>query len=274
MTQTLTYSRNVDGWTSFFSFAPDWMIGMNNYFYTMKEGNLYRHNVNPVRCNFYNQQFSSSIKSVINESPLENKLFKTLEIEGDAAWSADVITDIQVGGHMDSAWFERKEQAWFSYIRMTNNSPASQQEFSMRRAGGIGLSSSVSFGSGVATINFSVAPLLAIGNVVSVGDYIYFVPASGVSPYPPTSVATPSLAGQVTAINTNYPSGINNIVINTTISGTVTIPGQHEYFLYMKNSVAESPGMLGHYAVFELTNTSTTKVELFSVVSDIMKSFP
>ncbi len=37
MNYTLSYSEGVQGWTSFFSFYPDWMIGMNNYFYTFKE---------------------------------------------------------------------------------------------------------------------------------------------------------------------------------------------------------------------------------------------
>jgi len=31
---TLTYDEGVQGWPSFYTFYPDWMIGMNNYFYT------------------------------------------------------------------------------------------------------------------------------------------------------------------------------------------------------------------------------------------------
>jgi hypothetical protein len=57
---TLTYSEGVEGWASFYSFLPDWMIGMNNYFYTFKGGNLYRHNVNNTRNNFYGVPFSPS----------------------------------------------------------------------------------------------------------------------------------------------------------------------------------------------------------------------
>jgi hypothetical protein len=44
--------------------------------------------------------------------------------------------------------------------------------------------------------------------------------------------------------------------------------------MYIKNAVAESHGILGHYCVFEMQNSSTGKVELFTVDAEVMKSFP
>ena len=85
---TLTYSESAQGWVSFYSFYPDWMIGMNNYFYTFKGGDLYRHNVNESRNTFYGVFTPSLMMSVFNDAPLENKLFKTLNLVGDDAWSA------------------------------------------------------------------------------------------------------------------------------------------------------------------------------------------
>ena len=105
---TLTYSESAQGWPSFYSFNPDYMIGMNNYFYSFKGGNLYRHNVNEVRNNFYGAQYNSILKSVFNLSPLENKLFKTLNLEGDDSWDATMDTDIQDSGFIDADWFEKK----------------------------------------------------------------------------------------------------------------------------------------------------------------------
>jgi hypothetical protein len=55
---------------------------------------------------------------------------------------------------------------------------------------------------------------------------------------------------------------------------TTTIPGNVNYFFYIKNSVAESHGVLGHYCTFTLENLSNGKIELFSVESNVMKSFP
>ena len=64
--QTLSYSDGSKGWPSFYTFFPDYMIGMNSYFYSFKGGNLFRHNTNSLRNNYYGIQGSSSITSVLN----------------------------------------------------------------------------------------------------------------------------------------------------------------------------------------------------------------
>lgn len=110
MIYTLTYSESTQGWASFYSYEPDWMIGMNNYFYTYKGGNLYRHNTNATRNNFYGVQYTSRLKSVFNDIPLENKLFKTLNLEGDDSWSATMVTDLQDTGFIQAPWFEKKRR--------------------------------------------------------------------------------------------------------------------------------------------------------------------
>jgi len=253
---TLSYSDLVGGWVSFYSYNPDFMIGMNNYFYTFKGGNLYRHNVNANRNTFYGTFTASSIQSVFNTAPLENSYFKTINIQGDAAWAATLETDLQYSGFIDVNWFSKKEAAFFAFIR--NDSVG---ELALRSVNGIGKSYQVT-GSGVAVI---VKFAVEIGSIISIGDYLYY----SVSPY-----VTPILAGKVTAITIDTPNAINQLTIDSTISGTTPIPIQDAFFLYIKNSVAESHGVLGHYCTFTLSNTSTSKVELFAVQSDVMKSFP
>jgi hypothetical protein len=44
--------------------------------------------------------------------------------------------------------------------------------------------------------------------------------------------------------------------------------------VYLKDPVAESFGMLGYYLEFTLTNSNTTATELFSVNSQVFKSYP
>ena len=53
---TLTYAESSQGFPSFYSYYPDWMIGMNQYFYTFNGGDLYRHNTNNNH-NTTNRQF-------------------------------------------------------------------------------------------------------------------------------------------------------------------------------------------------------------------------
>ena len=262
---TLSYSDSVKGWPSFYSFFPDWMIGMNNYFYTFKAGNLYRHNTNSVRNNFYNVQHNSTLTSVFNQQPLENKLFKTINLESDSAWTVTLDSDIQTGASIDSTYFEKKEGAWFAFIRNNGTLPASADEYVMRSANGIARSSSVSVSGSNTTINFSTNPLIEIGSNISVGDIIYYAP-------PPYSAI--EMAGSVIAINVDLQNAINNIVINNSISGAVAIPIQDGFIMYIKNQEAESNGVLGHYCEFTITNTDSTATELFAVESEVMKSYP
>lgn len=268
---TLTYSQQSEGWPSFYSFYPDWIIGMNNFLYTFKGGDLYRHNVNNLRNTFYENYWAkvgdpllaftpTRVQSVFNTVPLENKLFKTLNLEGDATWGATMITDLQFSGFIEAGWFEKKEQSYYAFVR--NNSIG---ELALRSLNGIGRSVTVDFpGTNNAFINFSINPLVDIGSIISVGDYVYFG-------YP-----NPILAGPVLNINVNLPSGINQIEINNnmTTPSTTPIPTNTEFFLYIKNSVAESHGVLGHYCVFSLENTQTDKIELFAAETEVMKSFP
>jgi hypothetical protein len=275
MEYTLTYSQAVEGWVSFYSYYPDWIIGMNNYLYTFKGGDLYRHNVNDSRNTFYEQWWAkfpfpppppgpfvpSRLKSVINDAPLENKLFKTIVLQGDSTWEATLVTDLQNSGFIQSSWFEKKEQTFFAFIR--NNDSG---ELSLRSVTGIGRSVSRNINAGSTEVNFSIAPLVSIGGVVSVGDNVYFAI--------PPAYTTTFFAGVVSNIIQNYPAGINQLVIDTTPPGTVAISAQDNYFFTVKNSIAESHGVLGHYCVFDMTNGSSSKIELFGVGSDVMKSFP
>jgi|SRR5210317_66913 hypothetical protein len=261
---TLTYDDGVQGWVSFYSYNPDWMIGMNNYFYTFKGGNLWRHNVNETRNNFYGVQYTSKITSVINQSPLENKLFKTLNIEGDDSWDATLQTDIQTTGFINKEWFEKKEGAYFAFVRNSGSTPADPDEYPLRSLNGIGRSITISGPTNATVVDFSINPLVSIGSILSVGDTLYFSL--------PPDYDTPTLFGEVTEINVNLRGGINNIVVDAT-SGTV--PGINDpYLLYIKNSVAESHGVLGHYCVFDIENDNTSPIELFAIESEVMKSYP
>lgn len=272
---TLTYDEGVQGFPSFYTYYPDWMIGMNNYFYTFKGGNLYRHNVNDNRNTFYTDFWTqagtpseafkpSTLESVFNDSPLENKLFKSINLEGDDSWAATIETDIQDSGFIDSDYFEKKEQSWYAFVRNEGlgSTPAAVPEFALRSLNGIGQSTTVVSSAGTATINF--ATTVNIGSILSVDDYFYFL--SGTN--------EPVYAGNVTSINVDIRRGTNNVVIDTSPAGTSPIPSNIEAFLFIKNSVAESHGVLGHYAVFNLTYSENTKVELFAVESEVMKSNP
>jgi hypothetical protein len=264
---TLSYSESAQGWPSFYSFNPDYMIGMNNYFYTFKGGNLFRHNVNETRNNFYGTNYPSRIQSVFNVSPLENKIFKTFNIEGNESWGTLMETDIQTSGFIQAPWYEKKEGSFFAFVRNAGTVPAQPSEYALRSVNGIGLSQNVTGSAAALTVSFPISPdLTEIGSIVSVGDYLYYSL--------PASYSTPILCGQITSIVVDYPTGANRIVVNASIAGGGIPPITNPFFMYIKSSVAESHGVLGHYCIFTLENNSTTKVELFAVESEVMKSYP
>lgn len=266
---TLTYDEGVQGFPSFYSYTPDYMIGMNNYFYTFSGGDLYRHNVNSTRNNFYGQQSITTVRSVFNDSVLENKLFKTINIEGDSPWKVTLSTDIQDSGLVESTYFEKKEQVYYAFVRNTGTVPAETSEYALRSLNGIARSTAVNGGTQVVfDLDYK------INNIISIGDMLYFALPPFVDVSGANIPVTPQLAGQVTQVNYDPLNGINNLVIDNTIVGSVPIPIQDAYFLFIKNAIAESHGVLGHYCVFDMTNTDTVGINLFTLESEAMKSFP
>jgi hypothetical protein len=244
------------------------MQGMNQYFYSFSGGNLWRHNTNETRNNYYGAQYNSTLQSVFNQEPVTNKLFKTLSLEGDHAWAATFVSELQTTGFIDSDFFVEKESDWFAYLRNQGTTPASPtQEFPLRSANGIGNSLTIANVGTETTFTFPLT--LPIGSIPSIGDSIYYA----LTPTPPVTIYTPIYLGQITSINVDIPLGTNTIVVEQG-AGVVVPLVDVTYVMSTKSLVAESHGILGHYGVFTLTNTDTEAVELFAVKSEVMKSYP
>jgi hypothetical protein len=259
--KTLSYSGSgrAPGWPSFYSFIPEYMKGMNGYFYSFKGGNLYRHNTNDTRNNYYGVQYSSSIKSVFNPEPsLSIKLFKTMSYESDSNWSVSLNTDLS-SGSMLATYFEQKEGEWFSYIR----SNASTVDWKLRSAQGVGIASLVTGLPSARVIEFAEP----IGSIVNVGDVLY-VSTNNNGIYSSPKIAAPILSRTSNTLTVD-------VSIDTPPQNPLpTNPTTDSAILVYKNSVAESNGARGYFMEFTMTNGSTSAVELFSVGSSVMKSYP
>jgi len=276
--KTLTYSETSKGFPSFYSFEPESILGLNNFLYTFKGGNLYRHNSGSSYATFYGTSYSSTVSSVFNEAPLQAKLFKTLELHSDRAWTASSIQGNapilgkSVGGDVQAVNFEQKEGAWFSYIRNDDTTAGSDipiNQYGLRSVKGIGLCGTVA---GVGTANCTVPIVDALGNpleissTISVGDYLYqcTAPLDGSG----NCVAGTQNIGLITSVN--HLTGVIEIDNTAPFPNAVT----DRYTLYVQDAEAESHGIIGQYLEFTLTLTTTSASELFAVKSDIMKSYP
>ncbi len=243
---TITYSESVKGFPSFYSYIPEYIIGMNSYLYTFNQGNLYRHNTNLARNNFYGNAFSSTLTSVFNVNPTESKRFKTLSLEADNPWGATFKTNLETGA-INSAWYDLKEGTYYASIR-ANTSPVN---FHMRSIDGIGQVTTVANPSGT---TYTLLFTFAVDGIVSIGDVIY-------------KDLSPQLeVGAITAISADRKT------ITVNVSGAA--PANGNFIFVVKNPQAESQGVTGYYCEFTLTNTNTSHVELFSVGSSIFKSYP
>lgn len=263
---TLTYSgssgQGQGGWPSFYSYFPEQIQGMNQYLYTFDKGNLYRHNTNLIRNQYYDEALiyitPSSVTTTIIGNPLESKLFKTIELDSDLAWTADLESDVQSARTISASWFEKKEGNWFAFVRGLTASGATN--FSMRSANGLGVVTTVNpaIPDPATTLTFPTG--FQVGSIASIGDFVY-------ATSDPATVA-PVLAGQIV----DPLSSTSNVLTINTVGETV--PLNSDFILYQKNQIAESHGLLGHYCQITLSNDSTSATELFAVVSDVMKSYP
>jgi len=254
---TITYSDRSNGWTSFWSFYPDWMLGMNSTFYTWKDGNLYEHDSSQVRNRFYfnftpniNEYYfyPSKITTVFNQDPTTNKMFKTLALESTLPWVANIQTDLDTG-QIDSGYFEEKEGSFFAYIRNQVNTIIDPYSIATQ-----GIGNTYLFDSLTNTITFNVE----VQSSVSILDRVYKIDS-------------------ITGVST-YLGNISDILVNgiTYIQDPSLPPGPNpgDMIYIVKNSVAESYGVRGYYMEVELINSYTSEVELFEVSSSAFKSYP
>lgn len=255
---TVTYSENVQGFPSFYSYIPEQIQGLNQYLYTFKNGSMYRHNTKlpNKRGVFYGDFTSSKVQSIINIEPTTVKVFKTIELESDDSWGFAGQTDLE-SGNIDDSYFELKEGSYFSYIRGIDSVPVLNNELALRSAQGIGAITSVDASTPSAIIITYAANVL--DSMLSIGDLFYFVQSN-----------VTVLGGKITAVNLTN----NTITVDSTITGGGSGMLATNYSFYIKNAVAESHGLRGYYLEFVVENDNRSKVELFTLSSDVMKSFP
>ena len=95
---TLSFDESVRGWTSFFTYKPEFMVSLRNDFYSLNNGILYQHYSDSVnRGNFYGTNNNTSITFIFNPNVSMSKNFKTVNYEGSNGWRIDSIESDQTG---------------------------------------------------------------------------------------------------------------------------------------------------------------------------------
>jgi len=92
--KTLSFDESVKGWTSFYTYAPDFVASLGNAFYSFKQGKVWKHySATTARGTFYGYGQPSTVEFIFNPNVSMSKNFKTVNYEGTAAWEAQVTTD-------------------------------------------------------------------------------------------------------------------------------------------------------------------------------------
>src|SRR5690606_12984306 len=99
---------------------PDALGNLANKMYSTKNGQLYLHNESGPRNNFYGEQFTSKITTVLNHDTGSDKVFKTIFQEGSDAWDVALVTNL-ANGTITKEEFVKKESHYFAHTRRNEN---------------------------------------------------------------------------------------------------------------------------------------------------------
>lgn len=239
---TISHSEYVKGWTSFWSYIPDWMARMDDQFYSFKNGQLWMHNDtdNLLRNNFYGEQQASSVKTVINEAMEDDKVFKTLVTESDQKWAASIITNY-TAGQLQANEFTTHESRQFTFLRQNED----DTDTGGHAVQGIGVIQQVS------GLNITYRQL---PNMVNITDRLYQINSD-----------TQELIGEITAINRQTKT--------ITVASITVTPVVGRYTYARKNSRADGAEIRGRYMEVLLSNSDPIPGELMAVGTNAVKSY-
>lgn len=249
MEDTLSYYNYANGWTSRWSYIPDWMTHMNSNFYTFKNGDLYIHNLNQNRNNFYGVAGISTLSTIFNIEPTTIKKFKNIFIDSNDPWKATMHTNLDEG-FADYDYYDKKEGRWYAYIRR----PQVDVNSALLSTQGIG--NVLSFTSPTIQFSSEIQVPLQAAYISNPGDAVYVIVPG-----------TPNVLSQ-----------IGNVLSFTSTSITLTnilaAPAVGASIVIVKSSISESFGPRGYYLQVDFENDKNYEVTMFAVGASVFKSFP
>lgn len=238
--ETIGFSELNNGWTSFYSYIPEDMVHMKSDFFTFKNGNVFKHNVQAdTRNRFYGNFYPSIVETLLNQDPETVKNFRTINLEGSSAfWRAEMTTDLDVGGATYED-FKERERLFKAHIRTD-----ADENLNMDRLTVQGLGTVISRQDTSIYFRF-------IDNAIESGDYVYSI--YGNKYY---------FIGEIKAVFDEY----------VILDGVRTDLELGQFCFATKDPVIESYGLKGYFSSVKLTSYESTNIELFAVSSEVTKS--
>jgi hypothetical protein len=79
---TIAYNKQKQGWTSYYSFVPEYYGRVRDYVVSFKDGQLWKHDASLLAKNFYGTQYSRELKFISNKDFPKVKQYKAISVTG------------------------------------------------------------------------------------------------------------------------------------------------------------------------------------------------
>jgi len=112
---TVAWSPKAQKWLTFYSFYAEMYANIQNRFFSFKNGQMYHHNKNSIRNNFYDTQYTSKMDLISKANPSSIKFYKAVSLEG-SKWDLSLINDKQKVVDIDSSHLKNKEGLFYANI--------------------------------------------------------------------------------------------------------------------------------------------------------------
>jgi len=250
---TLGYDVRRGKWIGYYTFYPDNYSWVNNNMYSFKyvdtatsadEQIMHKHVSTAARNTFYGGAVDDSIVEVVCKyNPSSIKVFDSISLEADHAWSAQVTSPLGQNtgaGNMPAGNFVKKEGYWYSGIAGDSSSNTSKNAIHVGSA-------SVINGNQITISGGLYRKRVPVGSTIKFIDGNSFVYSNNTN------------NGFVTVESVNYDTGV------ITASGNVLSSSAGKVMVVFTNSSLNGDRIRGPYAKIKLTLNETNASELYSV---------
>lgn len=231
---TWLFSDKNNGWLTRVKFNPEDMCRINSKFISFKKGEIWLHNQDTIFNTYYGVEYPSKFTFNFSQNPTERKKYKAIDIEGTTAVQMSCESDLE-RGYINLADFEKKEGVFYGYIRGLNGQLNTAQ-LNYQGIGNCTISGN--------TLNFD----FDIDSIISVGDVV--------------------INDSLQIIGTIVSKTANSLILNA-----VANIADGDFVLATKPESATQQGILGYHLQVDCEFSSNTQQEIFSVGSEIIKSF-
>lgn len=235
--KTIAWSTSKGFWLSLYSFNPELYGNLANRFFSFEGGQIYRHNVNSTRNNFYGTQYSSVVELISKKNPSSVKVYNAISLEGNDTW-AGVVTNSNQTTSIPEAMYEEKEGIYYTNIpkdvAVDSNDSAGTERVVLGEVSALSANFlEVTFTGRVSNLPFGI------------GDSVKVISGSGEQ----------NLGLTITGV-----LGRNKLKFSGAAFGQIG-----NTLVAVSSDVINGEQMRDYYAKFKLTNDNTTEKELYAV---------